>query len=72
MVKNPPANAGDTGSIPGPGRFQMSWGNNLITTAETATREAATIRNLHIANREQSPLTATRKSRSKDPVQPNK
>ena len=26
-VKNPPANVGDTGSIPGPGRFFMPWGN---------------------------------------------
>ena len=25
--KNPSANAGDTGSIPGPGRFHMPWGN---------------------------------------------
>ena len=23
VVKNPPANEGDTGSIPGPGRFHM-------------------------------------------------
>ena len=23
--KNPPASAGDTGSIPGPGRFHMPW-----------------------------------------------
>ena len=27
MVKNPPANAGDTSSTPGPGRFPMPWGN---------------------------------------------
>ena len=27
VVKNPPANAGDTGSIPGPGRSHMAWGN---------------------------------------------
>ena len=27
VVKNLPANAGDTGSIPGPGRFHMPWGN---------------------------------------------
>jgi len=27
MDKNPPANAGDTGSIPGPGRFHMLWSN---------------------------------------------
>ena len=25
VVKNPPANAGNTGSIPGPGRFHMLW-----------------------------------------------
>ena len=25
--KNPPANAGDTSSIPGQGRFHMPWGN---------------------------------------------
>ena len=27
VVKNMPANAGDTGSIPGPERFHMSLGN---------------------------------------------
>ena len=27
VVKNPPANAGDTGLIPGPGRFHMPWDN---------------------------------------------
>ena len=27
VVKNPPANAGDTGSIPGRGRSHMLWGN---------------------------------------------
>ena len=26
-VKNPPANPGDIGSIPGPGHFHMLWGN---------------------------------------------
>ena len=26
-VKNPPANAGDMGSIPGPGRSHMLWSN---------------------------------------------
>ena len=25
--KNPPANAGDVGSVPGPGRFHVLWGN---------------------------------------------
>jgi len=27
VVKNPPANGGDTGSIPGPGKFHVPWGN---------------------------------------------
>ena len=27
LVKTPPANAGDMGSIPGAGRFHMPWGN---------------------------------------------
>ena len=27
VVKNPPANAGDTGSSPGLGRFHMLWSN---------------------------------------------
>ena len=27
VVKNPPANAGDTGSIPGVTRSHMPWGN---------------------------------------------
>ena len=27
VVKNPPANAGDTGSSPGPGRSHMLWNN---------------------------------------------
>ena len=27
VVKNPPANAGDTGSIPGPRRSHMLWSN---------------------------------------------
>ena len=27
VVKNPPANAGDTGSSPGPGRSHILWSN---------------------------------------------
>ena len=29
MVKNPPFNAEDTGSIPGPGRSHMLWSNRV-------------------------------------------
>ena len=31
-VKNPPANAGDKGSTPGPGRFQMPRDDNACTS----------------------------------------
>ena len=31
FIKNPPANARDIGSVPSPGRFQMSWNNKTHT-----------------------------------------
>ena len=30
VVKNPPANAGDTGLSPGPGRSHMPWSNKTL------------------------------------------
>ena len=30
VMKNPPANAGDTGSIPGLRRSHMPWGNSVF------------------------------------------
>ena len=38
VVKNPPANAGDSGSSPGPGRSHMPWSNlrPCTTTTEPA------------------------------------
>ena len=30
LVKNPPANTEDTGSIPGPGRSHMPWGTEPV------------------------------------------
>ena len=35
VVKNPPANAGDMGSIPSSGRFHMPWGNLSPCAATT-------------------------------------
>ena len=32
VVKNLPANAGDTGSIPDPGRFHMPWSNQACAS----------------------------------------
>ena len=53
MVENPPANAGDTGSSPGPGRSHMPWSNwarepQLVSLRVwslcSATREAVIVR----------------------------
>ena len=48
MVKNPPANAGDTGSSPGPGRSHMPRSNYArvpqLLRPRTATTEARTPR----------------------------
>ena len=53
MVKNPPANAGDMGSSPGPGRSHMprsDWAREpqllslRVWSLCSATREAATVR----------------------------
>ena len=53
MVKNPPANAGDTGSCPGPGRSHMprsNWAREpqllslRVWSLRSATGEAATVR----------------------------
>ena len=38
VIRNPPANTGDTGSIPGLGRFHMLRGNYACATATEPTR----------------------------------
>ena len=60
VVKNPCANAGDTGSSPGPGRSHMPQSNPCATTTEpmlysscSTTREATAMR---------SPRTTTKRS----------
>ena len=58
VVKNPPANAGDTGSSPGLGRSHMPWSNwahepQLLSLRVwslcSATREAAIVRGTRTA-----------------------
>ena len=58
VVKNPPANAGDTGSSPGPGRSHMprsSWAREpqllslRVWSLCSATREAVIVRGPHTA-----------------------
>ena len=41
VVKNPPANAGDTGLSPGPGRSHMPWSLCATTTEARAPRARA-------------------------------
>ena len=61
VVNNPPANAGDTGSIPGLGRSHMSWVKEAhapqLLSLCLATREATTMRSAGITSRE-SPRAA--------------
>ena len=56
VVKKLPADAGDMGLIPGPGRSHMPWGNyshvpQLLSPSST-TREAITMRSTGTATRE--------------------
>ena len=75
VVKNPPANAGDMGSIPGPGRFHMLQGSWACVPQLLSPRAAATEAVLsgacapqeeplrleaHVLQIERPPLSATR------------
>ena len=42
MDKNPPANAGDTGLIPGPGGFLLPWNNYTWAPPLLSLRPATT------------------------------
>ena len=60
MVKNPPANAGDTGSVPGPGRFTQAeekLSPCTITTAPVLQSPGAAATE---ASEPESPVSATR------------
>ena len=71
VVKNLPANAGDTGSIPGLGRSHMPWSSKAhvphllkLTHVKpvSSTREAVAMRSPHATTREKPPLATTRES----------
>ena len=74
MVKDPPANAGVMGLIPGPGRAHMPMGHlsPFATTTEahtayslcSATTEATTMRSPHTATREEPHLSQLEKARA--------
>ena len=65
MVKNPPANAGDMGSSPGPGRSHMPWSNKArmpqLLSLSSRAREPPLVKPAH-HNEEQPPLATTRES----------
>ena len=63
VVRNPSANAGDMGSIPGPERSRMPLGNKAsASTVACAPREATATRSLSTATGEKPLRAATRES----------
>ena len=52
MVKNPPANAGDMGSIPGLGRSHMPWSNSArapqLLSLHSRAREPQLLKPAHL------------------------
>ena len=82
VVKNPPANPEDTGSIPGPGRFHMLWGNEAYAPqllkperprAQAPQQTATATRRPHTITREQTQQAQLENACSnKDPAQPKR
>ena len=76
MVKNLLGNAGDTGLIPGLGRFHIPRSNEACVpqplSPGSAAGEATAMRSLHIATREQPLLAATKEKpvQFEHPAQP--
>ena len=60
MVKNPPANAGDTGSSPGPGRSHMPWNN-----------EARVLQLLSLCSRAHEPQLLSPRATTTEPASHN-
>ena len=69
MIKNPPPNAGDTGSIPGIGRShlprdnkggELHLGAHMPQNPYSATTEATAVRSPRTTAREEPLLAATR------------
>ena len=51
VVKNPTANAGNTGSIPGPGRSRMPWSNYVHALEPTQLLKPAYLKPVSCNNR---------------------
>ena len=71
MVKNPPANAGDMGSIPGPGRSHMPWSSQAH--APQLLNLCSRAREPHLLKPACIKLMLPKRShRNEKPVHPNK
>ena len=68
MVKNPPANAGDKGSSPGPGRSHMLWSNKVrgpqLLSLRSRDREPQLLKPVHL----ESVLCNKRSHRNEKPM----
>ena len=65
MVKNLPANAGDTGSIPGPGRFHMPRRNETCVPQLLSPRAHALQQEKPVHHNKRKPVCS-----KEDPAQP--
>ena len=68
VVKKPPANAGDTGSSPGPGRSHMPWSNKARAPQLLNLRSRARVPQLLKPSRLEPVLRNKRSHRSEKPV----
>ena len=71
MVKNPPASAGDTGSSPGPGRFQVLQSNSARAPQLLSLRSRAREPQLLKPKRREPVLCNKRSHRNEKPAQHN-
>ena len=71
MVKNLPASARDVGSIPGPGRFHMLWGNKASVLALLKLAPQSWGSPARVATAVRSPSTTMKSSSPRSP-QPEK
>ena len=71
VVKNPPANEGDTGSSPGPGRSHMPRNNKACAPQLLSLRSGARMPQLPKPTRLEPVLCNKRSHRSEKPVHCN-
>ena len=72
VVKNPPTNAGDMGSMPGPGRFHTPQGNYCrgpqLPSPQTTTTDAHVPRGARILQQEKPPQGEAQAPKPEEPL----